>query len=562
MSEFSQTYGSFTRTGDYPLEADYIFETEQELIEFYQDDIEKTHLHRGLLKIVGTGDDQALYWVVQEGNELQFNKLLQKIDRDNIYDQLTNLQAQLQTEILDRENADKEIWGDDKENILTGLNSIKKISDALDIEIKKLEKLHNEFNAVVGTTDRDIIEYLKTLPYHSLTEVANVLDEFLNGSDSEDDSINTLPEIKDFLEGYKDTDTLAAILSNLYDKILGTPIPSETFRTLRGIEDSIIVLGTLTKTQVDNLQKELNDTQSGVGLNQDGSYSPDANSNYLQNATSITNALHILDDLIHSALVEYILEPSDEGDVKLTVEPILNGYRIKGNVKLNPDTKNQLTTDENGLYYNINLTYTNGTFQLLVNDNVVSTFNIGAKDLVEDAYYDSSTEELIIIFKKVDGDTQRVKIPVGNLIREWVVDNTHPSKVVELTKEEVFGDGPDKLSADVRISSQADNILTRDGNTLYVGKNQILPDITKAVTDLKNELTTVINSAVEVEKSRAEAKEEALETLIEGEVARATAEEASIRAGIQEILGQFPEILSRVNDLTERVVALETKTSW
>ena len=67
MREYSQTYGSFTRTGDYPLEANYIFQTEQELIDFYQDredNLESTTLHQGLLKVVGEGDNQALYWVI------------------------------------------------------------------------------------------------------------------------------------------------------------------------------------------------------------------------------------------------------------------------------------------------------------------------------------------------------------------------------------------------------------------------------------------------------------------------------------------------------------------
>ena len=53
MSQYSQTYGSFTRTGNYPLEADYIFSTEQELIDFYTDSNETTHHHQGLLKVVG-----------------------------------------------------------------------------------------------------------------------------------------------------------------------------------------------------------------------------------------------------------------------------------------------------------------------------------------------------------------------------------------------------------------------------------------------------------------------------------------------------------------------------
>ena len=114
--------------------------------------------------MVGEGDNQALYWVVKDGEDLHFKKLIENVDRGTIYEQLGDLYTKLQEEISNREEADSEIWGD-KDNILEDLNSIKKISDVIDIERKKLEKLHREFNAAVGVADRDIIEYLKTLPY-------------------------------------------------------------------------------------------------------------------------------------------------------------------------------------------------------------------------------------------------------------------------------------------------------------------------------------------------------------------------------------------------------------
>lgn len=560
MSKYSETIGSFIRTGNYPLEADYTFNTEQDLIDFYTDN--DTCLHQGLFKIVGEGDEQSLYWVIKDGDNLFFKKLLENVDRDNILSQLTNLETQLQQEITKREADVYEIWGDDKENILSSLNSIKKISDALNIEIKKLSKLHDEFNATIGVTDRDIIEYLKTLPYKSLTEISQVLDNFLNGENPDTSSIDTLPELQKFLEGINDSDTLINILTALWNDIQGTPLPSTEYRTLRGIEDKLISMEVTATNQHSNLQQELNTTQSGVGLNQDGSYSPDANSNYLQNSTSITNALHILDNLIYTALQEYNLEPSDTGNVTLSTEKTLTGYKISGNVKLNPDISNQLKADNNGLYYRVDVDYNHGTLTVKVNNQVIKQFNLGISNMVSDAFYDSTSENIVIDFNLADGTVDTVRIPVGNLIREWDVNNLHPDKVVELTREEVFGDGPDRLSADVRISSKSDNILGKDGNTLYVGKNAILEEVAEELLDLKEDLTTLINNTVEVEKSRAEAKEEALKELISAEVTRATAEEAQIRTAIADIVAQIPEINSKLNDLTSRVIALEIKTSW
>ncbi len=464
MSQYSQTYGSFTRTSNYPLEADYIFSSEQELIDFYTDNEEATHLHRGLLKIVGEGNSQSLYWVVEEDGELVFKKLLEDIDRDQLYQEIQDLRDDLQEEITTREQEILELWGDEKENIISELNSIKKISEALNTEIIKLDKLHNEFNATVGTTDKDIIEYLKTLPYQSLTEVSNTLNDFLNKS-SEGQDINTLPDLKDFLNGYTNADTLKDIVEALYDKIQGTPVPN--LKTLRDIENLLIALKETIENREHNIQKELDDTQNGVGLNQDGTYSPDANSNYLQNSTSIVNALHILDNLIYTAIQEYTLEVSNEGNVQLKADKTLTGYRLSGNIKVNTDPNNQLIANSNGAYVHVDMEYNAGNLELLVNGNTVRQFNIGTRDMIHDAYYDTTTETIVILFKLTDESIETLRIPVGNLIREWEPDNSLPNKVVEIVREEVVN-GADKVSADVRISDKEHNILKKDGNSLIV----------------------------------------------------------------------------------------------
>ena len=94
--------------------------------------------------------------------------------------------------------------------------------------------------------------------------------------------------------------------------------------------------------------------------------------------------------------------------------------------------------------------------------------NVEVNAFIKDAYYDTDRECIIITFYTKQEKEKIVEINVANLIREWEPDNTHPSKVVELTREETFGGGVDKLSADVRISSQPKNILQKDGNTLFV----------------------------------------------------------------------------------------------
>lgn len=92
MSKYSEVVGSFLRVGDFPMEADYIFKTEKDLIDFYSDPVNASVLHKGLFKIVENGDNgkQSLYWITQEGNELKFVKLIADLDIQTIYNQLEN----------------------------------------------------------------------------------------------------------------------------------------------------------------------------------------------------------------------------------------------------------------------------------------------------------------------------------------------------------------------------------------------------------------------------------------------------------------------------------------
>ena len=101
MGQYSETIGSFTRTGNYPLEANYIFDSVEELKEFYSDNINKTLLHEGLLKIV-KGEKQTLYWVVNHNNELQIIPLIQEDSIDKIFERLAELRNDLNSISEDR----------------------------------------------------------------------------------------------------------------------------------------------------------------------------------------------------------------------------------------------------------------------------------------------------------------------------------------------------------------------------------------------------------------------------------------------------------------------------
>lgn len=130
MSQYSETIGSFTRTGNYPLEANYIFQSEEELKQFYSDPIQKATLHEGLFKIVKTENEQFLYWVVNGENGLEFKKL---DINDVVY----------VGELVD--------------------DNITAISDTIPANVAKLLEDVEEINGKCGVLDNKITEAIATL---------------------------------------------------------------------------------------------------------------------------------------------------------------------------------------------------------------------------------------------------------------------------------------------------------------------------------------------------------------------------------------------------------------
>mgnify|MGYP001032441634 CR=1 FL=1 len=99
------------------------------------------------------------------------------------------------------------------------------------------------------------------------------------------------------------------MLDDLWNKIEGDVTPSEDFQTLKKVEEFVRKLEQWAKDRTN--QTELDQTQVGIGLSGDGSFSPDKETNYLQDATSIMNALKILDGLVFEAISGITITPEN-----------------------------------------------------------------------------------------------------------------------------------------------------------------------------------------------------------------------------------------------------------
>lgn len=483
MSQYSEMIGSFIRTGNYPMEANYIFSSEEELKAFYADELNNTTLHKGLLKIVSSGDSQTLYWVVEVGGELQFKSLIQEGSINKLFDRLAQIRNDLNQEISDRKNSILEIVGtDDMSEFHNQLDNLLAISNAV-VDLQKQSTEHsNILSAIVGTEEESILEYLKSLDYNNLSDISNLLHKFFDTVDDSDSQINTLPELQKFLRGFDYTHNLYQHLRDLWDEIQGTPTPNTTFRTLRGIQDFVETLASVSNNRANNFQTELDQTQVGVGLSGDGSFSPDQETNYLKSATSVMNALKTLDGLIAEALRTSKLIPIETNTASITVDEDVNSSNISANVKVSNGS--DIIINNDGLYTKLSTEYVDGILTVKVNGNIRSQHILAISSIIDRAYYDQNTKSLVFIFN----NSQEVVIPIDELIKEWDVDNPD-DKVVELSKERVAS-GTDKLFADVRLDSSNYNILKKVGNSLSVdGRSSSITHDGQSLSEVLKDIT-------------------------------------------------------------------------
>lgn len=567
MGKYSELIGSFKRMGSFPMEANFIFENETALKDFYSSPEEAATLHKGLLKLVAdsaTGE-QSLWWVTkkQTNDELEFTKL---IDSTSV-ESLEKLAEKLEKEIYDRQVADDAIYGssdhtvvpEDLNSLLKIAEAIAKLREAIEEDGGKVDTIKEELKATVGTELDDIREYLKTLDYQSLTAVSKELHRFLATREPDTDSIDTFPELLDFLAGFKDTDVLQDVLDTLVADIMGDPLPTEPFRTLRGIEDFVREFKAQSENTDANLQTELDQTQVGVGLSGDGAYNPDKETYYLKDATSVMNALKILDSLINEAINNCNLEVEDTNTVDLTINKQTTKTVLSADVKISTNDGNGIQAKNDGLFYKLETEYENGILTVKVNDNIISRHTIGLSTIVESAKYDPDQEAIIMVFKLLDGSKQELVIPVGTLIREWEVDNSHPTKVVVLEKEDVLGGGTDKLSADVRLYVDKYQILEKRDNTLYVkGTTDNLTHNDEALDVVIDRIISSgsdTNDALQAEIDRAKAAEQALDNKITAETTRADKVETQLRndldAEIKRATGVETDLQKQIDNLQD-----------
>lgn len=176
------------------------------------------------------------------------------------------------------------------------------------------------------------------------------------------------------------------------------------------------------------------------------------------------------------------------------------GYRISGGVRLG--SNKTIIHKDGGLEVDIEITCDIASNKLIVRTgNVTKEVELPGVDFIDNAYYDSVTQELVIEFN--NGNT--VRIPMSGLITTYTFENNISSPVVFQVSDNTRSIEKVVTTA-FRLASN-DNILSINGNGELLAPK------------------STIDNAVKTEQERAQAAEKTLADNLNAEIERAKAAE-------------------------------------
>ena len=263
---------------------------------------------------------------------------------------------------------------------------------------------------------------------------------------------------------------------------------------------------------------------------------------------------------------------------KINVQQGLDEKISKTDISKRED--NTISLKNDGIYSSVDIEFNSAENTLLLKKSntkgeiVVSKYKLNSVDFIEEAKYDSNTEEIVIIYSDGTGEQKELRIPMQIAIDAIGVDNTNSTVTLEYTK---VTPGQDKLKANVNIAKIEDNIIENVGNNLYVkgtadnikmidislGKtveetisklNKKLDEEINGESTDREEAINTLNEKLKEEIDRAKAAERVLQDNIDSESRRATAVEEELTRNLNSEIARSTNKDIELNDnLTKEI---------
>lgn len=253
--------------------------------------------------------------------------------------------------------------------------------------------------------------------------------------------------------------------------------------------------------------------------------------------------------------------------------------------------ENTINLKNDGLYSFVDVSYDSALNKLIFkrtnpSGNILqSEYTLNSVQLIQKAYFDVTTEEIVISYIDATGTYQELRIPLQIIVNELDVDNTDSTVTLVINRNP---QGQDTIKANVNIAKMNDNILSNIGHELYVkgtADNIKMIDVTlgtnveAAISALDNKATLLVNteasdrakavenviSSLNSEISRAKESEALLKDNIEAEELRATLAEESITRSLNDEISRAKNaeavITNELNKESERALSSENALS-
>lgn len=179
------------------------------------------------------------------------------------------------------------------------------------------------------------------------------------------------------------------------------------------------------------------------------------------------------------------------------------GYRISGGVRLG--SNKTIIHKDGGLEVDIEITCDIVSNKLIVRTgNVTKEVELPGVDFIDNAYYDSVTQELVIEFN--NGNT--VRIPMSGLITIYTFENNTSSPVVFQVSDKTRSTEKVVTTA-FRLASN-DNILSINGNGELIAPKSTIDNAVAVETENRVAEDKKLSDAIQAEQQRAEDAESAL----------------------------------------------------
>ena len=295
-----------------------------------------------------------------------------------------------------------------------------------------------------------------------------------------------------------------------------------------------------------------------------------------QDISDLENGITELNTTVND--IKFITKESDTVNVTMDKQTGDEYRTLSADVKLKTisgtENANIIKKDANGLYATVTFNYDKISNRITFNDgNGDKTFELNNFGILQDAIYESATKSIVLIIKKDDETTDRITIPVADLVNTWSVENKSTSPVV---LEKISGENGDILSADISILNDSHNLLVNQNGALFAdadsnkhialwGTEQTtVQGVINILKERTNEIDSIKQDIVDLETDNQNIKTAiaTYQTDLNNQKDRITRNEnaiANLEQRQSQLESDFDELSSRVDTFDSRIAEAEHK---